>query len=163
MRSLLLASAALLVLGIPVRADEEKVPLDKVPKAILDAVKKRFPKAEIVGASTEVNEEKKKVFEIEIKEDGKTTDVTLTPEGVITLIEMEIAADKLPKAVRATLDAKWPKAKMSLIEVVYTVKDGKETLEYYEAHFVTSDKKEMEVEIMPDGKIKKTEDVTPKK
>ena len=126
-------------------------------------MKKRFPKAQIVSASTEVNEDKKKVYEIEIKEDGKTTDVTLTTEGVLTLIEMEIAAEKLPKAVKETLDAKYAKAKYKLVEAVYVVKDGKETLEYYEAHLVTADKKEVEVEITPNGKIKKTEEVKEEK
>ena len=32
--------ATLLLVGVIVRADEEKVPLDKVPKAVLDAVKR---------------------------------------------------------------------------------------------------------------------------
>ena len=34
------------------------------------------------------------------------------------------------------------------------VKDSKETLDYYEAHLVTADKKEIEVEVFPNGKIK---------
>ena len=163
MRALLLASAVLFLAAIPVRADEEKVPLDKVPKAILETVKKRFPKAEIVGASKEENEDKKIVYEIELKEDGKTTDVTLTPEGAITLIEMQIDAEKLPKAVKETLESKYAKAKIKLIEAVYSVKDGKETLDYYEAHLVLEDKKELEVVLTPDGKIKKTEEVKEEK
>ena len=31
--------------------DEEKIPLDKVPKAVMDAVKARFPDAQLIGAS----------------------------------------------------------------------------------------------------------------
>ena len=156
MRQLALAAVALIVLAIPVRADEEKVPLDKVPKAIMETVKKRFPKAEVAGASKEETADKKTVYEIELKQDGKTTDVTLTPEGVITLIEMEIDAKDVPKAVAETFEAKYPNGKFTykIIEAVYSVKDGKETLDYYEAHVLDGDKKEHEIEVMPDGKVK---------
>ena len=33
------------------RADEEKVPLDKVPKEVMEAVKARFPGAKLHGAT----------------------------------------------------------------------------------------------------------------
>src|SRR5207248_1247229 len=53
MRHLAMATVAVLVLAAAARTDEEKVPLDKVPKAVLDSAKKRFPKAEVKGASKE--------------------------------------------------------------------------------------------------------------
>src|SRR5947209_5648528 len=49
----LLCVGMILVATTFLTADEEKVPLDKVPKAVIEAVKKRFPRAELVGASTE--------------------------------------------------------------------------------------------------------------
>src|SRR5688572_10690525 len=101
------AAVSCFVLAVPVRADEEKVPLDKVPKAILENVKKRFPQAEVVGASKEETDDKKIVYEIELKQDKKTTDVTLTPEGAIVMIETEIDAKDLPNAVKDTLDGKY--------------------------------------------------------
>jgi uncharacterized membrane protein YkoI len=139
-----------------VRADEEKVALDKVPKAVLDAVKGRFPDAKISGASRE-KEGDKTVYEITIKNKGQNIDVTLTPEGKIVLLEKEIAAKDLPKAVKMALDAKYPKAKFKLIEEVVKVKDGSEKLEYYEAHLVTAQAEPVEVEVAPDGKILKVE------
>lgn len=162
MRSLAMVAVALLVLAAPVRADEEAVPLDKVPKPVLEAAKKRFPKAEVVGASKET-EKDKTVYEIEMKEAGKTIDVTLTPEGVITTIEKQIDAKDLPKPVGEALEKKYPKATYKVIESVTAVKDKKETLEYYEAHLVTAEKKEIEVEIFPDGKIKAEEEKKPEK
>jgi hypothetical protein len=57
-----LAATILLAVG---RADEKKVALDKVPKAVLDAVKARFPDAKLVGAAEEM-EEGKAVYEIAI-------------------------------------------------------------------------------------------------
>ena len=139
------------------RADEVPVPLDKLPKAVLDAVKKRFPKAELVEAAKETEGDKVE-YEVTIK-DGKTKiDVMLTPEGKITLIEKEIAAKDLPQAVSDTLAEKYPKATFKVVEEMTKIKDGKEYIAYYEVLLVTADKKELEVEISPEGKIVKTED-----
>ncbi|AMV24337.1 hypothetical protein VT84_08065 [Gemmata sp. SH-PL17] len=158
MRYLAAATVVAFVLGTaPVRADEEKVPLEKVPKAVLEAAKKRFPKAEVIGASKET-EKDKTVYEVELKDAGKTIDVTLTPEGVITTIEKQIDAKELPKAVTDALEKKYAKATFKIIESVYSVKDGKEALDYYEVLLVTAAKKEIEVEILADGKIKHEEE-----
>jgi hypothetical protein len=162
MRPLAVVALAALALALPARSDEEKVPLDKVPKPVLEAAKKRFPKAEAKEASKE-EENGKTVFEITFKQDGKNIDVTLTPEGTITLIEKEVAFKELPKAVAETLDKKYPKAKYEIIEEVISVKDGKETLDYYEAHLTTADGKTMEAEVLPDGKLKGESEVKDEK
>jgi hypothetical protein len=153
MRYLAMTAVAAFILAAPVRADEEKVPLDKVPKAVLDAAKKRFPKGEVKEASKEVADGKT-TYEVSMKENGKNIDISLTPEGSITLIEKEVAFKDLPKAVAATLNKKYPKAAYDIIEAVITVADGKETLDYYEAHLTTADKKKIEAEVLPDGKFK---------
>lgn len=162
MRALVTVAVCLLVFAAPVRADEEKVPLEKVPKAVLEAAKKRFLKAEVVGASKET-EKDKTVYEVELKQDGKTIDVTLTPEGVITTIEQQIDAKDLPKPVAESLEKKYPKATYKIVEAVYAVKDGKESLDFYEALLVTAEKKEIEVQVLPDGKIKAEEEKKPEK
>jgi hypothetical protein len=133
--------------------DEEKVPLDKLPKSVREAVEKRFPKIEITGASKE-KENDKVVFEVSLKKDGKNIDVTLTEGGMITVIEQELAFSDLPKAVAKTFEEKYPKAKYEIVESVTKVVDGKETIEYYEATLVDADKKKWEVEVSPDGKLK---------
>jgi hypothetical protein len=161
MRHVARAVAALFVLAAAVRAGEEKVPLDKLPKAVVEAVKKRFPKAELKGASKE-KEGDKTAYEVSVKEAGKNVDVTLTPEGEITLIEKEIAFKDLPKAVAAAYEAKYPKATYKIVEEVIQVKGGKETLGYYEALLVTADKKTLEIEMTPDGKVKNVEEKTGK-
>ena len=47
------------------------MPLDKLPKAVVEAVKKRFPKAEMIGAAKET-EDGKTEYEVTIKDGGKT-------------------------------------------------------------------------------------------
>src|SRR5438105_57499 len=111
MRALIVGFAvvAFLCVAGPARADEEKVPLEKVPKAVMETVKKRFPDAKIVEASTE-KEDGKTVYEITVKDGGKNVDVTLTADGVMTLIEKEIDAKDVPKVVTEAVEAKYPKA-----------------------------------------------------
>lgn len=162
MRRFVLGFMVVGVLGLisfaPVaRADEEKVPLDKVPKAVMDAVKKRFEGAEVTGAEKET-EDGKTAYEIAIKHKNQKIEVTLTPEGEITGMEKVIAATDLPKAVTEALEAKYPKATYKLIEEVIKVKDKKEKLESYEVLLETTDKKKFEVLVAPDGKITKVED-----
>jgi len=144
------------------RADEENVPLDKLPKAVVDGVKKRFPDAELKEASKE-DENGKTVYEVTIKDKGHNLDVTLTPEGALVSIERSIEAKDLPKAVADTLDQKYPKATFKTIEEVIKVRDGKEKLEYYELLLVTAEKKKLEVTVTPDGKINKEEDKSKEK
>ena len=149
----LLLTAALAFISNAVMADDEKLPLDKVPGAVKESVKKRFPNAEIVGAAKETENGKVK-FELNLKDNGQNIDVIVTPEGAIETIEKEIAAKDLPKVVADAVAAKYPKATYKKYEVVIKVKDGKETLEYYEVTINTGDKKDLEVEITPEGKIK---------
>ena len=128
-----------------------------MPKPVVETVKKRFPKAEVVSASKE-DEDGKTVYEVQIKDGGAAIDVTVTPEGALLAIEKGIAAKDLPKAVTAALDAKYPKATFKTIEEVTKVKDGKDQPLYYEVLLVTADKKTIEVELAADGKIISTEE-----
>lgn len=145
------------------RADEdEKVPLDKVPKAVLNAVRTRFPNAKVVKAGKE-NEDGKTVYEVAIKDKNQSIDVTVTLDGKITEMEKTIAATALPAAVTTALDKKYPKATLQKTEEVVKVANGKEKLAYYEVVLVTAQKKKLEVEVKPDGKIAKEEDKSKEK
>jgi hypothetical protein len=156
-----LCGAALAVaLGVVVLAapqqppgGEQKVDLDKVPRVVMDTVKARFPNAKLIGASSEKTGDKL-VYEVELEFKGLHHDVTVEANGTLILIEREIAFKNLPKAVQETLNKEQPKAKYQLIEEVIQVKDGKETLEYYEAHIEGKDKTTIEVSVFPDGKLK---------
>jgi hypothetical protein len=164
MRTFLWCLMAAAVVGFVggARADEENVPLDKLPKPVVDGVKKRFPSAELKEASKE-DENGKTVYEVTIKDQGHNIDVTLTPEGGLVSIERQIEAKDLPKAVTDTMDQKYPKATLKVIEEVVKVRDGKEKLEYYEFQLVTADKKKLEVTVTPDGKINHEEDKSKEK
>lgn len=161
MRTMLRTAAAVLVTAVLLaaggRAGEEPLPLDKVPKAVMDAVKKRFPKAELVEAAKETDGDKVE-YEVSLKDGGAKIDVMLSPEGKITLIEATIAAKDLPKAVTAVIDAKYPKATLTTVEEVTKVTDGKEVFDFYEVLLVTADKKTIELKLAVEVKITGTEE-----
>jgi len=146
------ASLALFIQTNPTRADEEKVPLDKVPKPVLEAVKKRFPKAEVLGAEKE-DENGKTVYELQVKDGDAKMDLSVTPEGGLVAIEKAIAAKDLPKAVSDALATKYPKATFKIVEEIIKVKDGKDQPTYYEVLLVTAEKQTLEVEVAADGKV----------
>jgi hypothetical protein len=151
MRKVLCGLLVVAITGLVVRADdekEEKVPLDKLPKAVVEAVKAKFPKAELVSAEKE-KEDGKTVYEVAIKNEGQNIEVTVTPEGKIIEIEKEIALKDVPKAVSEALEKKYPKATVKKVEEI--IKNDK--TEGYEFLLVTADKKTVEVKFSPEGKV----------
>jgi hypothetical protein len=129
---------------------EEKVALDKVPKAILDTVKAKFPDAKLIGASKELDEKKKTVYEIELTVKDVRIDVTLTSEGKIVTVEKVIPAKDLPKVVAEAVEKKYPKATLKTVE---EITDGSDKITKYEAIILTTDKKKLEVCFDPTGKF----------
>jgi uncharacterized membrane protein YkoI len=155
MRTLLTVTVtglALLLLRTAAPADEEKIPLNKLPKAVTNAVKERFPKAELLRAEKE-NENGKLRYEVALKHKGHRLDATFTPDGKLVEIEKVIALKHLPKAVAEAVKAKYAGATLKKAEEITHVKDGKEQLDAYEVQLTTSKGQTVEVEIAPDGRI----------
>ncbi len=130
---------------------EEKVALDKVPEAVLKAVKAKFKDAELVSAQTE-KEKGKIIYEINLKEKGHAIDVSVTAEGKIVSIEKTIPSKDLPRPVSEAINEKYPKAEFKIIE---EITEGGRT--NYEVLLLTADKKKIEVVLERDGKIVKEE------
>jgi hypothetical protein len=124
------------------RAEESTVPLDKLPKAVIESIKKKFPTAELVEA-TEEKEDGELEYEVTVKVAGKKI------EGY----EKEIAINELPAAVTATLEKTYPKATKKSAEAVFEIEDGKDELEFYEVQLETADKKMVEAKIKADGTL----------
>jgi hypothetical protein len=145
----LAAVAAIVVLtGTMVRAEEEKLPLEKLPTAVVKAIKAKYPKAEMVSAEAG-DEDGKKQFEVELKNGGRDLEVTLSPEGKILAVERVIAVKDLPKVVEDALEAKYPKATIKKVEEV----SKEDKVASYEITIVTADKKKVEAEFDVKGKF----------
>lgn len=150
----------LLFLVTAAYAGEEKVPFDKVPKPVMEAVKARFKDSVVSGVAKEMNDEGKLVYEVSLKVEGQNIDVILTPEGVMRLIEKTIPDKNLPGAVAKALEHKYPKATYKRLEEIFNVEGKNETLAYYEAQLVTAKKRKLEVELSVEGKILKESKVS---
>ena len=130
-----------------VRADEEKIPLDKVPAPVLKAFKAKFPDATIKAAIKET-EKDKVTYEIESTLKGLSVDAVLTPAGEFVAIEREMQVDDLPAAVTKAVAAKYPKSKIEKAEEV-----TKGDLVTIEVVVKTAEGKSVEVEVTKDGKV----------
>ena len=129
------------------RADEEKIPLDKVPAPVMKAFKAKFPKAEIKAAIKEV-EDGKTTYEIESMQDGLSIDCVLKPDGDFVEIERQIKLTDLPKAVSDAVATKYPKSKSKKAEEV--TKDDQTT---YEVTVEKADGKTVVVAVDKAGKV----------
>jgi NADPH:quinone reductase-like Zn-dependent oxidoreductase len=150
----LAATLAVLVLAVPaVRAqDKDKLDLDKIPKKVMDALKAKFPKAEI-RKWTQEKEGADLVYDIEFTENGRKCEADIKEDGTYVNFEKEIAAKDLPKAVMEVVEKKYPRATLKEVMEITEVKGKDEKLEGYEIVLETADKKEVEIPVAPDGKV----------
>ncbi len=145
---LMVFASAGLVAAAVARRDEETVPLDRVPKAAMDAVKGRFAGAEMMEAVKEI----KTFYEVTLKHNGQKMDITIE-EGDIVCIEKTIKESELPAAVANVLKDKYPNAKYKIVEQVIKVEKKDERAPFFEVLLETADKKLVEVLINPEAKI----------
>jgi len=134
------------------KKEKDKLELDKIPKKVMDALKAKFPKAEI-HKWTKEKEGDVTVYDIEFKQDKQKFEADIKEDGTIMNWEKEIAAKDLPDAVKKAVEKKYPKSTLKECMEVREIKDKKEKLEGYEIVLVTADKKDVEVTVGPDGKI----------
>ncbi len=155
------ALAGLVMLGTIVLADDKdkkdaKIAPDKLPKAVLDSIKGRFPGADITSAEKEI-EDNQVVYDIELKHKGRKYEMDIKEDGTIIEIEKEIASKDVPKAITKAVLGKYPKATIKEVMEVNKVKGKEETPIHYEVTIETAEKKTMEVIVSLDGKSVKTE------
>ena len=153
----LLVVAGLVLIAAAAQGDDkaEKVPLDKVPKAVMDAIKGRFPGADISSVEKE-KENGKIVYDVELKHQGRKYEMDIQEDGTIVEIEKEVPAKDVP-AITKAVEAKYPKATIQEIMEVNKVKGKQETPDHYEVTLVTAAKKKLEVVVSLDGKSVKAE------
>ena len=134
------------------RAEDEPKDLDKIPKAVMESLKAKFPRAKITKWTKE-KEDGKVVYDIELTHEGKKAEADIFEDGTIQNYEKEFDAKDLPKAVTEAVEKKYPKAKMKEVMEITEIKDKKEVHGGFEIVLETADKKEVEVTIAKDGKV----------
>ena len=145
--------AAVFVLPAAVaRAGDEPKDLDKIPKAVMDALKAKFPGAKI-DTWTKETENGKVIYDMEFKKDGRKAEADIAEDGTIQNFEEEFDAKDLPKAVTEAVEKKYPESKLKEVMEITEIKDKKEVHGGFEIVLETADKKEVEVTVAKDGKI----------
>ena len=158
LRSLTLALLVGLVVTLQAPAgDNEKVPLDKLPKNVVDTVKAKFPKAVLKHAYKDTVDGKL-IYEVGVDVDKTHLHAFVTADGKLTAIHKEIEAKDTPQKVLKAVEGKYPKSKVYGVEEQSTA-DGKVT--GYEVTIQAADGSTVEVVVDTGGKITK-ETVTKK-
>src|ERR1700676_1334903 len=147
MRNYLVAFAAgSLLLAGSASAQEKKIKRSDLPPAVEKTVAAQSVGATIRGFSTE-KEKGQTLFEVEMTVSGHSKDVSMTADGSIVEVEEQVPFDSLSPEIKAGLQAKAGKGKITKVESL----TKKDKLVAYEAQVVTNGKRS-EVQVGPDGK-----------
>jgi hypothetical protein len=135
-----------------VRADEVPVTTDKIPRAVMDALLAKFPRAKIDKCVKE-KEGNDVIYDIEFKQDGRNCEADIKENGTYLNYEKAIQATQLPQVVRDAIARKYPNSTMKEIMEETAVNGSDEKLSAYEVVLATAEKKQVEVRVSPAGKI----------
>jgi hypothetical protein len=143
---LLLVSLAIgLAMWSNALGQEKKIKRSELPPAVEKTVATESEGATIQGFSTEV-EGGKRLYEVELKVEGRGKDILIDGQGNIVEIEEEVAPDSLPASVKEGLTRAAGRGTISRVESL--TKRGK--LVAYEA-VVKTGAKRREVQVGPGG------------
>jgi hypothetical protein len=147
-----LLAASLTVLSTAAYAAEKKIKKSEVPKAVIEAVEAKYPKAKLKSFEQE-DEDGKTLYEIKITVGRDSIEVKVSPEGTILAEERVITMKELPEAVKKSLTtSKYAKAKVRKIEKVTETDKPDEVA--YEIH-VDHAGKRLELVFSQTGELKK--------
>jgi hypothetical protein len=135
-----------LVLVVSALAQEKKIKRSDLPAAVEKTVVEQSKGATIRGFSEE-KENGQTTYEAEMLVNGHSKDVQMDANGAVIEIEEQVDLQAVSAEVRAGLQAKAGKGKITKVESI----TKKDKLVAYEAKVMTAGKKS-EVQVGPDGK-----------
>lgn len=134
-------------------AQDEAVPPDKIPKAVMVRLLAKFPKAKI-DTCTRTKEGDAVVYDIEFRQQsGRKGEADIKEDGTFINYEKETDARALPRAVRNAIETRYPKSSLKTIMEETEVMGRDEKRSAYEVILMTGDKKDVEVRVSPEGEI----------
>ena len=147
-----LVVATVFALGNSANCDETKLPLDKLPTAVVKAIKAKYPKADLIEAEEE-KEDDETEYAVKIKDGETSLELTVSAEGEIEGIEREIPVSDLPNSISEFIQQKYPQAAIKKVEAEFEIEKGQEELECYEVTVETTDQKTIELKFDSKGKF----------
>jgi uncharacterized membrane protein YkoI len=136
-----------LVVGLAAASGAQTVPeksttMSKLPTPVQQAIKSYVAdnQATLRGLSSET-EDGRKLYEAELRVNGKNRDVTFDQGGQVVLVEQEVALADVPAPARAAITKAAGKARITMVESL--TENGKQ---FYEAHLAGGKTKEVKVD-----------------
>jgi hypothetical protein len=127
-------------------AQANKIKRSDLPAAVEKTVAAQSKGATIRGFSEE-KEQGKTTYEVQMTMNGHSKDLEIDESGVVIEVEEQVALEALPTEVRAGLQARAGKGRITKVESI----TKKDRLVAYEAQ-VETDGKKSEVQVGADGK-----------
>ena len=125
----------------------------KLPRAARQVIQKRYPDATVIDTKQRTAGGKTE-YHVALLSNGRRADVSVTAEGQFTRAVRDVAPSDLPKIVSNALAAKYPNSDVRSVEEISKSEGGTDTIAQYEVLLVTGGKREIEIQVSPDGKIK---------
>jgi hypothetical protein len=144
---------AVLGLASGARAQEEQIPLRRVPKAVMASARAKFPGAQIKAASEETEDGKPPVFALKMRHQRHTIGATFKVDGTVVQVQTDVLAKELPKVVLEAVERTYPGASLRGVEAVKVGPEVKKEADHYEFYLVKADNKPALVKVAPDGKV----------
>ena len=135
------------------RAQEEGIPLDRVPKAVMKSAKATFPGAKIKVASAETEDGKPPAYVLEMMHHRHNVEVTFKVDGTVILVETDVPVKEWPKVVRRAVEHQYPGATVRAAKSVKNGPEVKKGADYYRIYLLTVDEKPAVVKVDPNGKV----------
>jgi hypothetical protein len=147
-----LLSPGLCLLCLASLAGQEKVTADKLPEKVAQALKRRFPAAQVQQITRET-EDGKVVYDIELLEGGTKHEMDCRDDGAIVDIQNEIPVKDLPAAAVTAITAKHPGSRIKEVGEILVVRGTQETRDHFEVLIEDANQKVVELTVALDGKI----------
>ena len=133
-------------------AKDAAIALQDVPKPVMDALRKEYPENKLISTGMRSVDGKPKYYDLEVQWNGKgTIDVYIDADGAIIATGTAINVKRIPAAVIAAIQAKYPGWKMSEFEREVNFK----TKAVFFSIDVSKDGKSFEIEVDTTGTILK--------
>src|SRR5262249_19199599 len=96
-------------LAIVVRAAEEKIKPEELPKSVSDTVRARFPDLKFTSITKETEADGQVVYDIELKHKDRKFETDIKADGTMVEVEKEVLKKDWLRAMTETIEAKYPK------------------------------------------------------
>jgi hypothetical protein len=150
-----LTSAGILaVLGLAptAGAQEEVIPVDRLPGAVVDAARTKFPGAKLLQASA-ATEAGATAYALKLKYRRRDLGVTFKGDGTVALMETPVSRKQLPGAVQKTLRRLYPGASITSAGAFRKGPDAGKAADYYDVYLLSAEMRPRWIRVDPRGNV----------